>query len=77
MNENEVLEKMVDSLYLKTAVKDCFNGLCENNTASAFQTSAGGMVNIKTNETYQVQVIVTKDKDMFLGDFDLVEIQNK
>ena len=72
--ENKLLEKMLDSLYLNTAVKDCYKELCKSQDAVAFETSAGFMVDTDTMEAYQVQVKVVKEVDMFLGDFEIVEI---
>lgn len=37
---------------------------------------AYGHVDLETNETYQVQVIVTRDHDEFLEPFDIEEMRN-
>ena len=65
------LEKLIDSLYLKGAIKECAEKLAENKDNYAFSTACGSLV-INENEEIQVQVIVTRKKEDFLGDFDVV-----
>ena len=65
------LEKLIDSLYLKGAIKECAEKLAEYQENYAFSTSCGSLV-INENEEIQVQVIVTRKKEDFLGDFDVV-----
>lgn len=66
------LEKLIDSLYLKGAIKECAEGLAKNYQSNAYSTACGNLL-INENEEVQVQVIVTRKKEDFLGDFDIIE----
>ena len=69
----ENLEKMIDGLFLKSAVKDCFDNLQKEKDADAFETQAGHLCSLDEKEEYQVKVIVTRKEDDFLGAFDNVK----
>ena len=57
------LEKMIDGLFLKTAVKDCFNNLEKAKDADAYETQAGHLCSLDEMEEYQVKVIVTRKEE--------------
>ena len=65
------LEKMVDSLFPITAIKDCMKELNKDDNASAYETSCGFLV-LENEETVQVKIIVTRKEDDFLDPFDIV-----
>ena len=64
-------EKLIKSLFLEGAVKLCAEELEKTKTVTAFSTSCGSLI-INENEEVQVQIIVTRNKEDFLGDFDLL-----
>lgn len=70
---NVKLDKAIESLWLKSAVKDCYIRLEKSKDADAFETYSGTLLSGDEKEEYQVQIKVTRKKDDFLGDFDFVE----
>jgi len=66
------LKKMVQSLYLTNGVIELAKELDKTKEATSFSTSAG-MLLLENNEEVQVQIIVTRDKEQFLGEFDVVQ----
>ncbi len=72
MNTDD-LEKMIKSLWVNQAIKDCYVNLEQNKEASAFETQAGCLLSMDGETPYQVKIIVTRNEEEFLGDFDHVE----
>ncbi len=66
------LEKQLEGLYTKIAIKDCVKALEENTSADAYESSAGMFV-LNNNEVVQVKVIVTRKEDDFIGELELTE----
>jgi hypothetical protein len=68
----EHLEKLVKSLFTEGAIIEIANKLNDNKEADAFSTSSGSIL-LDNDEEVQVQIIVTRKKEDFYGDFDVVE----
>ena len=66
------LEKLVKSLFTEDAIIELANKLNDNKEADAFSTSSGSIL-LDNEEEVQVQIIVTRKKEDFYGDFDVVE----
>ncbi len=64
-------EKIIKSLFLEGAVKECAVELEKDNSVDAFSTACGSLILNETEEV-QVQIIVTRKREDFLGDFDIV-----
>lgn len=68
-----ILEKSIEYLWLKSAIKDCYNRLEKSKDADAYETYSGSLLSEDESQEYQVQIKVTRKTDDFLGDFDFVE----
>jgi len=68
----EHLEKLVKSLFTEGAIIELAEKLNENKNADAYSTAAGFIL-LDNNEEVQVHIIVTRKKEDFYGDFDVVE----
>ena len=66
------LEKLVKSLFTEGAIIELAKKLNENKDVDAFSTSSGSIL-LDENEEVQVQIIVTRKKEDFYGDFDIIE----
>ena len=72
MEYNKIAEKMIDSLWLKQAVKDCLKEVNENDLLDKVKTQAGSIVS-SDDEELQVHVMVVRNKEQFIGDFDVIK----
>jgi len=70
-----MLDKLIDSLWTKVAIKQCAEELQQNTDVDSFETKCGDLV-IGNNEEVQVKVIVTRKKDEFIGDFEMIARRN-
>jgi hypothetical protein len=68
----EHLEKLIKTLFLEGAVKELAENLNKSVDVDAFSTASGNIL-LDNNEEVQVQIIVTRKKEDFLGDFEVVE----
>lgn len=64
-------DKLIKSLFLEGAVKQCAEELEKDKSVDAVST-ASGILLVNENEEVQVQIIVTRKREDFLGDFDMV-----
>lgn len=71
-----MIDKLIDSLWAKSAIKQCAEELEKNKNADAFETKCGDLL-LGDNEEVQVKVIVTRKSDDFIADFDLIEHVSK
>lgn len=72
MKYPEILDKMINSLFLKGAVKEMAEKLNANKNADAYETLCGALF-LENNEDVQVKIIVTRKKEDFIGAFDVIE----
>lgn len=68
----EHLEKSIKSLFFETATKEIATELNNNKEAHSYITSCGGLL-LDNNEEIQVQIVVTRKKENFIGAFDIIE----
>ena len=66
------LEKLVKSLFAEGAIIELAEKLNKNKKADAYSTSSGCIL-LDNNEEVQVQIIITRKKEDFYGDFDVIE----
>lgn len=69
------LEKSMETLWVKVAIKECYQMLNENKEADAIHTYAGSLISTNKTQEYQVQIIITRKEEDFLGDFDYVTLK--
>lgn len=67
-----MIDKLIDSLYAKLAIKQCAEELEKNPDIDACETSCGALM-INNDEDLQVKIIVTRNADDFIEDFDLIQ----
>lgn len=64
-------DKILKSLFTEQAIKDCIVALNKNKECNAATSNAGYLLG-SVGELLQVQIVVTRNEDQFLDDFEVV-----
>lgn len=67
----QMKERLIESLFIKQAIKECVKILEKNTEYCASETSCGRML-IGEDEEVEVRIVVVRDEKSFLGDFEIV-----